>query len=112
MHHCHNGSLVTSLKFCPFEDILGYSHTSGLSTLIVPGSGEANYDALERNPFETLKQRREGEVKSLLNKLPASMIDLDPNIIGKLQYSQEDSIKKKRQTMFEANTGKKMVLKK
>ncbi|EDO14981.1 hypothetical protein Kpol_387p7 [Vanderwaltozyma polyspora DSM 70294] len=82
MSHLFPGNKVENLKFVPFEDLLGVGHQSGITNLIIPGSGEANYDALEANPYETSKQRQEQEVRGLLTKLPADSITLDPNVIG------------------------------
>ncbi|KAA6390338.1 MAG: putative U3 small nucleolar RNA-associated protein 7 [Streblomastix strix] len=73
---------VHQLKFVPFDDALGIGHGAGFSSIIVPGSGLANYDSLEADPFETKKRRKEGEVKQLLDKLPASMITLNPQDVG------------------------------
>lgn len=82
MTHLLPGSKIEKVKYVPFEDILGVGHSKGLSSLIIPGAGEANYDALELNPFESAKQRQESEVRSLLNKLRPDTISLDPSFIG------------------------------
>ena len=82
MHHLNAGSKVEMNKFIPFEDILSFGHENGVKNIIVPGSGEANFDSLEINPFESAKQRQESEVRTLVNKLKPDMITLDPNVIG------------------------------
>ncbi|KAG9233855.1 putative U3 small nucleolar RNA-associated protein 7 [Amylocarpus encephaloides] len=79
-----DGQRIERVKWCPFEDLLGISHNEGFSSIIVPGAGEPNYDALEVNPYENTKQRQETEVRSLLNKLQPEMISLNPNFIGNI----------------------------
>jgi len=55
-HRLNNGSQVSGLMFAPYEDVLGVGHSLGYSSLVIPGSGEANFDAYEANPFETKRQ--------------------------------------------------------
>ncbi len=90
------GKAIERVRWCPFDDVLGLGHTEGFSSIIIPGAGEANFDALEVNPLETKKQRQEGEVKALLNKLKPEMIALDPNFIGKLDLRSEEQRRAER----------------
>ena len=69
---------LTSVRFCPFQDILTIGHHAGLSSLLVPGSGEPNFDSTEADPFEDKKRRQEREVKTLLDKVSLCSL-LGPN---------------------------------
>jgi U3 small nucleolar RNA-associated protein 7 len=96
VNHLIPGSQITSVQFCPFEDVLGLGHTGGFSSILIPGSGEANFDAMEINPFSaaTKQGRRETEVRSLLTKLQPGMIALDPNVIGNVdRRSHQERLK-------------------
>ena len=62
--------------------MLSAGHSHGVTSFIVPGAGEPNFDSFEQNPFATLRQRRETEVQTLLSKLSHDTIAL-----GELRYS-------------------------
>ena len=70
-----HGWNVFGTRFAPYEDVLGLVHEQGYSSIIVPGSGLATFDAFEANPFETSKQRRERTVHGLLEKLDPSTFE-------------------------------------
>jgi U3 small nucleolar RNA-associated protein 7 len=80
---------VETLRFRPFEDVCGIGHIKGISSIVIPGSGEPNLDSSEYNvnPNQDKKQRREAEVRALLDKLSPDMITLDPSSIGGMEES-------------------------
>ncbi|KAI8896721.1 WD40-repeat-containing domain protein [Globomyces pollinis-pini] len=103
MTHIIEGSGIQDLAFCPFEDILGAGHANGFSSLVIPGSGEPNFDTFEANPYQTVSQRQESEVHALLDKIQPDMITLDPTFIGKIDRVHTEVLKEESQKAWEAN---------
>jgi len=111
MTHLLPGCASESARFCPYEDFLGIGHSGGFCSMLVPGSGEPNFDSYEANPYEGRTQRREGEVVSLLEKLPPETILLDPSNINTVDRNQKERIKELQAArdarLAEANAKKK-----
>ncbi|KAL6899113.1 hypothetical protein ACP4OV_005771 [Aristida adscensionis] len=96
-HKIMKGYQVGKVSFRPYEDILGIGHSMGLSSVLIPGSGEPNFDTFVDNPVETTKQKREKEVHALLDKLPPETIMLNPNMIATVRPSKKKEKKTKKE---------------
>jgi U3 small nucleolar RNA-associated protein 7 len=95
--------LISSVKFRPFEDVLAIGHSHGISTIVVPGAGEPNFDSFEVNPYANPKQIREAEIQSLLTKLSPEMIALDSSFIGTVDKEQDKVREEQNEIFSQAN---------
>ena len=97
----YHGRRPTNLDFCPFEDVLAVCHAGGMCNMLVPGAGEATFDSLAPNPYQTRKQASNAEVRTLLDKLPADTIALDPNFIGDVDANPRKRAEENERIMHE-----------
>lgn len=103
LNHEVKQGLLHDLAFRPYEDVLGIGHQGGVSSILVPGAGEPNFDSYVANPYQTKKQRQEAEVHQLLDKLQPDMIVLDPEGVGQVAREPADVQKQRQMEAEEAN---------
>ena len=98
------------VRFCPFEDVLGVCMEDELRTMIVPGAGEGSFDKSGPHPYEGKKERREKEIRSLLDKLPPETISLDSRVVGGVEKDAKARLEERkmdaRKKMMEKKMGK------
>jgi U3 small nucleolar RNA-associated protein 7 len=101
LNHTLAGGALRDFAFCPYEDVLAVGHSGGVSTMLVPGAGEPNYDSYVADPFQGGRQRREAEVHQLLDKLQPDMITLDPGAVGRVER-EPAAVQRERQAEAQA----------
>ncbi|KAI1285080.1 WD repeat-containing protein 46 [Halotydeus destructor] len=95
---------ITDLSFCNFEDVIGIGHGSGFTSVLVPGAAEPNFDAFEANPFMSSSQRKEMEVKMLLEKIQPELITLDTAKLATVDKVQlKDKLEAKAKVRYVKN---------
>lgn len=60
---------IVDLSYVPFEDSLGIGEIGGFEMIMVPGSGEANYDTFESGVGMSKKAKSTALVRGLLEKV-------------------------------------------
>ena len=95
-HFKNNKTKIKKMKFVNFEDFLGCGTNIGFSSIIIPGSGIANFDTFENNPYETKNQKKEKEIKNLLEKIPYNMINIDPHKLNSVNMKSQKVINKEK----------------
>lgn len=103
-----SGKSVGRVRFCPYEDVLGVTHSDGFSSLVIPGAGEPNFDTYAANPFESSKQRREKTVVSLLDKLQPDMITMDNTVFGLMDKKSKALFDGGRKAIRDAKAGEQL----
>tara|TARA_B110000285_G_C15071968_1_gene588478 strand:+ start:1165 stop:1590 length:426 start_codon:yes stop_codon:yes gene_type:complete len=73
---------------------MGIVHDNGYASILVPGAGQANFDAFEANPFESLTQRKEKLVHGLMEKLDPATISVKIDTIGHIDDAAPEVIAK------------------
>jgi len=105
---------IETLRFRAFEDVCGLGHSNGMSSIVIPGSGEANLDSMEysTDPYQDTKQRHEAEIRSLLEKLHPHTIAVDSDFIGTVKSQQDIELKQAEQKEQDINKKSTLLKKK
>ncbi|KAF8069492.1 utp7 [Scenedesmus sp. PABB004] len=106
LNHLAPLGAVRAARFCPYEDVLGLGCAGGVSSALVPGAGEPNFDSYVANPYASARERREAEVAALLDKLQPDTIMLEPEAVGKVLKEPADVAASRRAAEAAANAAR------
>lgn len=70
---------ANSLTYRPYEDILTLGTHTGIESIIIPGAGLSIYRRNE-NPYVSKREKKESEVRRILEKIPGDMISIENEI--------------------------------
>ena len=107
LSHKLDGTQATNSIFRPFEDVLLCGHALGADSILVPGAGEASYDAVDgEDPYRSKKGRKAAVVRGLLDKLPLETITLQgAGFVGTVERDAKAAEKERHTLESEANAG-------
>ncbi|ORD94740.1 WDR46 [Enterospora canceri] len=80
---------IGSLEFNPFEDILTVTTRNKYESFVAPQSSDIRYNADVISPYMTKNEKREMEVKKLLEKIPPEMISYNSELISKIRRDKK-----------------------
>ena len=94
---------------------MGITVSGGFESILVPGSAYQNYDTFRNEVAQNKAQKKENEVKRLLDKLPLTSIMLQADLIGKIDptskeikdQEKKDSLQEQRKSMIDKQMNKK-----
>lgn len=89
LRHQFPSEQVKDMHFQNYEDICAVGKSTGISTLIVPGSGIANFDAYAPNPYESSSKK---QVQRMLDKIPYDTITTKNIEIGSYNRGYIDAV--------------------
>lgn len=101
-----NSNSIVSCEFRPYYDDCVLGLTSGIQSIIIPGSGSVDYDFQAVNLFEGSKQRNNATVHKLLDKIPYTLIGNRDILTSVHRPTDEEWIKIKYGLINEALSNK------
>ncbi|XWS47458.1 hypothetical protein CRYUN_Cryun14cG0153700 [Craigia yunnanensis] len=69
-HSIAKGYQIGKVLFRPYEDVLGIGHSMGWSSILIPGSGEPNFDSWVANPLKHLNRGERRKCTLCLTSFP------------------------------------------
>ncbi|OQS55428.1 UTP7 [Ecytonucleospora hepatopenaei] len=86
---CKAKDTIGGMCFNPFEDILTCVSRSKYENFIIPNCTDPGYNSEQVSPFASSEERREREVKHLLEKIPPELISYNSEVFNQQRKSKK-----------------------